>query len=295
MNNDDMETRVTSLKSPLSGPGEDCLVIIHSPIASELGRRYVLDIPSVKIGRDVDNDIVTQSDGVSRKHARIERRGSELILQDLNSTNGTFANNDVQRVTVRSLMPGDQIHIGDTVFKFLAGTDIEAQYHAAINRAAITDGLTGLANRKRIDTLLGEEIPRAQRYGRALSLLMLDVDHFKRVNDTHGHLAGDAVLRQIATLLRQRLRPSDEPGRYGGEEFCVILPETAIDQAALIAESIRSLIESHSFVIDTGTLRATVSIGIATLGSAMRAEDLYNAADQMLYQAKHGGRNRVSY
>jgi two-component system, cell cycle response regulator len=293
--NDDFETRVTSPKRPVSEQGEDCLVIIHSPVPTELGRRFVLDIPKISIGRDIDNDIVTQSDGVSRKHARIERRGSELILQDLSSTNGTFANDDPQCVTVRRLMPGDQIHIGDTVFKFLVGNDIEAQYHAAVNRAAITDGLTGLSNRKHLDTLLSDEIPRAQRYGRALSLLMLDVDHFKRVNDTHGHLAGDAVLRQIAALLRQRLRPSDEPGRYGGEEFCIILPETGLDQATQIAESIRTMIEAHAFVIEQQALKATVSIGIASLGPAMQAEDLYRAADQLLYQAKHAGRNRVCH
>ncbi|HSD37400.1 MAG TPA: GGDEF domain-containing protein [Rhodocyclaceae bacterium] len=292
---DDSETRVTSPRKPVSEHGEDCLVIIHSPVPAELGRRFVLDIPKVSIGRDIDNDVVTQSDGVSRKHACIERRDSEFILQDLESTNGTFANDDPQRVTVRRLMPGDQIHIGDTVFKFLVGNDIEAQYHAAINHAAITDDLTGVSNRKHLDTLVSDEIPRARRYGRALSLLMLDVDHFKRVNDTHGHLAGDAVLRQIAALLRQRLRPSDEPGRYGGEEFCVILPETGPDQARQIAESIRSMIEAHAFLVDRQTIKATVSIGIATFSPTMQAEDLYRAADQRLYQAKHAGRNRVCH
>lgn len=275
------------------GSGEDCLVIIHSPLSTELGRRFVLDKPSLGIGRDVDNDIVIQSDSVSRNHARLERRGSEFILQDLKSTNGTFANNDPQRLTMRSLVPGDQLYIGDTVFKFLAGSDIEAQYHAMVNRAAITDGLTGLCNRKHLNTLLGEEIPRAKRYGRALSVMIADVDHFKQINDVHGHLVGDAVLRQIATLLRQRLRPSDEIGRFGGEEFCTVLPETNLEQGAQIAETLRGLTEAHVFSVDLLKLKITVSIGIAALEADMQIDDLYRAADRMLYKAKREGRNRV--
>jgi diguanylate cyclase (GGDEF)-like protein len=293
VSNDESETRVTSLKILRPGTGEDCLVIIHSPVATELGRRFVLDVPKLRIGRDFDNDIVIRSDSVSRNHARLERQGNQLVLKDLDSTNGTFANNDPQRVTVRHLLPGDQIHIGETVFKFLAGSDIEAQYHAAVNRAAITDGLTGLANRTRLDTLLTEEIPRAQRYGRALSVLMLDIDHFKRINDTHGHLAGDTVLRQIAGLLHQRLRPSDEIGRYGGEEFCAILPETTLEQAALIAESLRAMVEAHAFAIEAQRASVTISIGLATLRPDMQVHDLYRAADERLYEAKRGGRNRV--
>src|SRR5690606_33242908 len=122
----------------------------------------------------------------------------------------------------------------DTIFKYLAGSDIELQYHEIIFRMAVTDGLTNLANRKQLDNLLEEEIPRARRYGHDLSLLMLDIDHFKPINDPHGHLTGDAVLRAMAGVLQPRLRPGDRLGRYGGEEFCVILPETSLMNAALI-------------------------------------------------------------
>ena len=294
--NDDFETRVTDLKKLFKAqPGEDCLVIIHTAVSRELGRRYVLDKPYVTIGRGTDNDIVVLSDSVSRYHIRLERHGDELILQDLKSTNGTFANNDAERVTVRSLMPGDQIRVGDTVFKFLAGSDIEAQYHAALSRMAATDGLTGLSNRKRLDMVLADEIQRATRYARPLSLMMLDVDHFKRINDTHGHPAGDTLLCQLASLLQQRLRLSDEIGRYGGEEFCIILPETSFEAAVQIAESLRANIENHAFVIEQQTLNVTVSIGIATFDTGMQHEDLYRASDQKLYEAKRAGRNRVCH
>ncbi|MFT3735201.1 MAG: GGDEF domain-containing protein [Rhodocyclaceae bacterium] len=290
----DNETRITSIKSLMGKPGEDCLVVIHSPTATELGRRYLLDKPTLGIGRGADNEIVILSDSVSRNHVRLERRGAELFLQDLQSTNGTYANNEPQRVSVRCLIPGDQIRIGDTVLKFLAGSDIEAQYHAAVNRMAITDGLTGLNNRMRLDTLLTEEILRARRYERALSVMMLDVDHFKRINDTHGHLIGDAVLRQIATALRQRLRPSDEIGRFGGEEFCAILPETPLDKASLMAESLRALVQSQPFLVDETSIHLTVSIGISTLADDMQSTDLYRLADEALYRAKNSGRNRIA-
>ncbi|GAA5166303.1 GGDEF domain-containing protein [Viridibacterium curvum] len=290
----DNVTRLTSIKSLMGIPGEDCLVVIHSPTATELGRRYLLDKPTVGVGRGADNDIVILSDSVSRNHVRLERRGPDLFLQDLQSTNGTYANNEPQRINVRCLIPGDQIRIGDTVLKFLAGSDIEAQYHAAVNRMAITDGLTGLSNRMRLDTLLAEEVLRARRYNRALSVMMLDVDHFKRINDTHGHLIGDAVLRQIATALRQRLRPSDEIGRFGGEEFCAVLPETPLDKASLIAESLRELVQSQPFLVDETAIHLTVSIGISTLADNMQAEDLYRLADEALYRAKNAGRNRIA-
>lgn len=290
----DSKTRITGLEEiGLGSFGQSCLVVLHSPVQSELGRRYTLESDVTLIGRGRDNDIMLPSDCVSRQHARIERRGSELYVVDLDSTNGTFVNNERTPVRERRLSRGDLIKIGDRIFKHLTGADVELQYHEIIFRMAVTDGLTNTANRKQLDAILNEEIPRSVRYGHPLSLLMLDIDRFKSINDTHGHLVGDYVLCGLASILQRRLRPADKLGRYGGEEFCVILPETAAEDAVRIAEDMRVLVATHRFETAGKSLSVTISIGVAALAPEMTREDLYRLADERLYAAKNAGRNRV--
>ncbi|HEY4369249.1 MAG TPA: GGDEF domain-containing protein [Steroidobacteraceae bacterium] len=291
---DSDKTRVTSLEAlKVTRPVPDCLVVLYAPVQSDLGKRYVLDRPVTTIGRGRDNDIVLPSDCVSRQHLRLEHRPAGLFSVDLSSTNGTFINDSTTPVMEHRLARGDQLKVGDTIFKFLSGSDVEAQYHDIIFRMTVTDGLTNLSNRKQLDTLLSDEIPRALRHGRELSLLMLDIDHFKNINDTYGHLTGDSVLRVLASILQKRLRPNDKLGRYGGEEFCAILPETTLPNAARIAEELRNLIAAHAFLAENAEIRVTISIGAACLGGDMQPEDLYRAADEMLYKAKRAGRNQV--
>jgi diguanylate cyclase (GGDEF)-like protein len=291
---EDEQTRVTGDGDvPPAAGGEDCLVIIFSALPADFGRRHVLQQPHTTIGRGRDNDITLQSDAVSRHHARVERRGPDIVVVDLDSTNGTFLNEEPTRLSQARLKRGDLLRIGGTVFKYLSGKDIEAQYHVVISQMAMTDGLTNLCNRKQLDALLAEEVRRAHRYRRGLSLLMLDVDHFKRINDGYGHLVGDGVLIRLASLLLQRLRPSDKLGRYGGEEFCAILPETPLSSALQIAESLRALVAEQHLVVDNQQIAVSVSIGAAELSEQMQGADLYRAADQMLYRAKSLGRNRV--
>jgi diguanylate cyclase (GGDEF)-like protein len=122
---------------------------------------------------------------------------------------------------------------------------------------------------------------------------MIDIDHFKDINDTYGHLAGDSVLRELAWILQKRLRPDDELGRYGGEEFCAILPETPLDGATRIAEELRTMVEQHSFVVEGERIKVTISIGAAELQKGMDLKGFYKSADELLYQAKRAGRNRV--
>jgi diguanylate cyclase (GGDEF)-like protein len=157
----------------------------------------------------------------------------------------------------------------------------------------ITDGLTDVSYKKQLDNVLSKEIPRALRHARQLSLLMVDIDHFKEVNDTYGHLAGDTVLQGLAGILTKRLRPDDELGRYGGEEFCAILPETSAEGAIKIAEELRKRVEEHSFVVEGEQISVTVSIGVAELKKGMDLKAFYKHADDMLYQAKRSGRNKV--
>lgn len=292
----DVKTRVTGLEQVKIGQsGQGCLVVIHAPVQVDLGRLHTLSNKVTTIGRGRDNDIVLPSDCVSRRHSRLERREQRLYVVDLASTNGTYVNDESKPVRDRPLERGDQLRIGDTIFKYLSGSDIELQYHEILFRMAVTDGLTNLTNRKQLDATLVEEIPRALRHGRELSVLMLDIDHFKHVNDTHGHLAGDSVLRGLASMLQKRLRPNDRLGRYGGEEFCAILPETALLNAAKIGEELRALVEAHAFIAEDKRISVTVSIGAGCLKEGMDVADLYRSADEMLYKAKRTGRNKVCH
>jgi two-component system cell cycle response regulator len=291
----DIKTRVTTLEElKVQRKGDDCLVVIYAPVPADLGRRHVLDRELITIGRDRENDIVLDSDSVSRRHARVEHRDGQIYLTDLDSTNGTYVNDEPEPLAADSaLRRGDQVKIGDTIFKYLSGSDVEAQYHETIFNMTITDGLTDVGNKKRLDQLVQKEIPRAARHNRELSLLMVDIDHFKDVNDTYGHLAGDSVLRDLAGILQKRLRPDDELGRYGGEEFAAVLPETSLPGAVKIAEDLRNLVEQHHFSVEGEQIRVTVSIGAAALKPGMDAKAFFRAADEMLYKAKNAGRNRV--
>ena len=165
-----------------------------------------------------------------------------------------------------------------------------------VRNLAIRDSLTGLFNHRHTMDLLAQEFDRSGRYELGMSVLMLDIDHFKKVNDEHGHLAGDAVLREVARLLKDTLRTVDSVGRYGGEEFLVLLPQTPPDEARRTGERIRQQIAQHAFRAGRRELRVTVSVGVATWesGGAQSAEGLIREADQALYRAKEQGRNRVA-
>lgn len=175
--------------------------------------------------------------------------------------------------------------------------DISAEKRLAgeLERLANTDGLTGVFNRRFLVGRLGEAVARAKRYHRQFCLMLIDLDHFKQVNDSHGHLKGDEVLQQSAQMIRQTVRLADMLARYGGEEFCVLLPETELDKARLLAERIRRRLEAHHYRDGRGEpFRVTCSIGLAGWREGMdRPETLLQAADEALYQAKAAGRNRV--
>lgn len=165
---------------------------------------------------------------------------------------------------------------------------------AELERLSLTDALTGLANRRSLEATLGNEMRRAIRYHHPLSLLLLDLDHFKRVNDTYGHPVGDHVLRTVATILKTSLRETDTVARMGGEEFAVILPETRCEDAVRVAERLRSAVEAHGCLTPTGTLPLTISIGVAVRQEGESTLESFVArADAALYEAKRRGRNRV--
>ncbi len=289
----DIKTRVTpldELKLP-NKQGHDCLVVIYSSDARQLGKRHLLGSQPVLLGRGSDNTIVLENDSVSRRHCKVERRGGAYHVVDLQSTNGTYVNDLL--VSDFQLRRGDQVKVGDTIFKFLSGSDMEAQYHETIYRMTIIDGLTGVNNKRFLLEALEREIPRARRHQRPLALVMYDIDHFKNVNDTFGHLAGDYVLKEMAQLVKNRLRPDDVIGRYGGEEFGVLLPETDAHGGVTIADELRQTIEQHPFVFEQERINVTVSMGLAELEDGFDVLQFIKVADEKLYEAKRSGRNRV--
>ncbi len=286
-------------ENPLARPkpsGGDCLVIIYSRNTNQLGRRFMLDpsAPECSVGRGSDNAVVLDSDAVSRRHARFTRQGMEWAVSDNNSTNGTFVNDELVQSTV--LRRGDHIKIGDTIFKFLAGSDVEAEFIQTIGTIMVTDGLTQAHNRRHLVEQIEKELLRARRHERPLALVMFDIDHFKNVNDSWGHLAGDYVLRELASVIRTRIRRDEVFARYGGEEFAILLPETELSGAVTLGEDLRGEVASHRFEFDGHIMPITMSVGVALAEPQMRtAEEFIKVTDEKLYEAKRGGRNRVAH
>lgn len=270
--------------------GDACIVVLYGP---ELGKRAAIGRSAFQIGRSSKNELPIDQESVSRHHARITLHARTYQIEDLQSTNGTFVNDE--RVTVRrALKDGDQIRVGRSILKFMSGANIEANYHEEIYRLMTVDALTQVFNKRYFNEALEREYNRSQRYKRELSLLVFDVDHFKAVNDEHGHLVGDAVLRQVAAEVKQRLREQDILARVGGEEFAALLPEVGEPGALIAAEKVRKIVEATAFVVEMVSVRVTISVGLASLDPRVRDPmALFERADGALYRAKDEGRNRV--
>jgi diguanylate cyclase (GGDEF)-like protein len=259
------------------------------PLAA--GRELVL-------GRREDADIQIQDDGVSRRHASVRVDGEGAVVTDLGSQNGTYV--DGKRVPDARVADGARIQVGgQTTLKFIWADELDARYQMKLAEGALQDALTGLYNRRHLDERLAGELAAAQRHGRPVSVLVIDIDLFKNVNDAHGHLAGDEALKMVAFVLRAAVRREDVLARYGGEEFVVVARETPLEGASALAERIRRAVERSRCTWNGHELGVTVSIGVTV--SAVHGgfvpgrsdHDVLVAADRALYLAKQGGRNRV--
>jgi diguanylate cyclase (GGDEF)-like protein len=274
------------------------LILIAHPDDTRLGSQLRLSRGAgVTIGRDPSCELsFPEVPSLSRVHARLDLDTDGVRVEDLGSTNGTFVND--RRVDgLHRLVSGDRIQFGALYFKLVHEADVEAAYHEAIHQMVTQDGLTEIANRRRFDDELDREFARAHRHRRPLGLVIFDIDRFKSVNDTYGHLSGDHVLKRVASLCRQRLRPEQVFARIGGDEFAIICPETGREGTRILADKLRVTVAEHQF--DPGMVpddvRVTCSFGCAEMTARMTtASDLLETADRALYQAKGNGRNRVA-
>jgi diguanylate cyclase (GGDEF)-like protein len=258
---------------------------------TRLGHRLVLGDAPIDIGRGSGAALILDADSVSRKHARIERFGGGHKLVDHGSTNGTYVNG--VRIKEQILKDGDRIGIGKALLKYLAGGNIEGAYHEEVQRLMRYDPLTNIFNKRHFDESLRLSVFTAAGSSRRLSLIVFDLDHFKKVNDTYGHMAGDAVLCGATAAVQSVLMPSELFGRVGGEEFAVLCDDAGLPDALQRAEVIRRAVSRQSYTFEDKKLGATVSVGVAELGGGEEAEALFDRADAQLYAAKGAGRDCV--
>jgi two-component system, cell cycle response regulator len=255
----------------------------------EIGQELVL-------GRSRSADVRLHGDGISRKHARVHVDGVEVLLEDLGSTNGSYVNGE--RIAGHHvLLEGDKIQIGSgVILKFTFHDELDEDFQKQMFQSASRDALTQVYNKRFFLEQLDSEFAFATRHGTALSLLMFDLDYFKRVNDTYGHLTGDYVLAEFARAIIPAIRQEDTFARYGGEEFVVLSRNDALSAEAF-GERLRKTIETHKFDHDGTLVRVTVSVGLASVPDPgiNSASELIATADRALYAAKRTGRNCVVY
>jgi len=275
----------------LNSYNHPCVVVLTG---GSLGSVFRLTERENVIGRSEGCDITLEDERISRRHVKLIRSESgEILVQDLGSTNGTYK--DGRRVSLVPLGEGERINVGGTTLLRLSLSDETEESFRRLYESSIRDGLTGVHNRKYLDERLQAEYSFASRHGTPLSLIMLDLDHFKLVNDTHGHQTGDHVLRNVSAVLQSSIRAEDTVARYGGEEFAILVPGVDLEHASAMAERIRSIVAGMTVYCDDEAIQITVSAGIATHNPKPydSSEEFVAAADRALYEAKAQGRDRV--
>lgn len=269
---------------------------------AKLGKRYPLTETVNIVGRSPTVQVVIQEASVSRQHAQFVLIGDQVAVEDLGSSNGTFLN-DAPVKQQTPMKDGDIVRLGTVLLKFFAHDNVDSVMHDKIYQMATIDAGTKIFNKQYLLDALESEFKYSVTYNRELSIIYYDLDKFKPVNDTYGHNAGDYILRESAALVKAAVRKDDILGRFGGEEFVIVLPNTNKSTAAELAERIRQKHEAHGFVIDFndgGQIKKvnhtqTISLGVEQLHPELKTpKDLLEAADKKLYHSKSTGRNKVT-
>jgi two-component system cell cycle response regulator len=293
---DDDKTQTVIQSVPLTIPDNMTAYLVVLASEESTGKMFRLEPGEHIIGRAPDATIRLEGPGISRHHARLVCLPDGTVdLEDLGSKNGTFVQGEPLEGP-RKLRDGDKLQIGNaTILKLSYQDSLDQAFQETLYESATRDGLTGAFNKKYFGDAIQRELSFCVRHQSPLSLVMVDVDFFKRLNDTHGHLAGDQVLSQLGLLMGQMIRAEDVLARVGGEEFAFLLRECNHPNALNFAERVRAMVEATPFTFGEQQVQVTVSVGVATLGrSHPTPELLLEAADRALYRAKEQGRNRVA-
>lgn len=288
------KTNLRATQRHLSVPEQRDRALLVRTDASNAGQVVKLVGPRFGLGRHPDNTACVDDDGISRFHAEISVDGTQYWVKDLGSSNGTYLNG--RRINSCELTNGDTLNLGPRVaFRFSSATAREEEALKQLYESSVRDPLTGVFNRHYFSSQLTSELAYATRHGTPLSVVLLDIDYFKRVNDKHGHLGGDAALVQLASRFREGLRTEDLMARYGGEEFVILLRGIPVLRAAEVAQRLRQSLERQPVEYGETPFRITASFGCASVAccSAPAPEPLLETADRRLYRAKELGRNRV--
>ena len=287
-----MATVMIAPEKTTSEEGKSWLMQLH-PLDLERGKIELGREPMV-LGRSESCDIQLEDTSVSRQHARIQwSPNSGYEISDLGSTNGVLVNDVL--VPQAGLQAGDRLQLGQRIFRFLVDNSKETQYYETVYGMMTRDGLTNAFNKRYLMECLEREIGRCQKFNRPLSVVLIDIDHFKSVNDTYGHLAGDEVLRELSARIQPLMQGGAIFARFGGEEFAIVAVETDLASARELAESCRQVVVAKPFETTAGTLEITISAGVASPQPTTLPDmaSILEAADLRLYEAKRGGRNQV--
>lgn len=288
------KTNLRATQRHLATPEQRDRALLVRTDSHNAGQVLKLDGDRFGLGRHPDNQACIDDDGISRFHARISIDKTRYWVEDLGSSNGTYING--RRITSCELNNGDTLNLGPRVsFRFSAATEHEERVLKQLYESSVRDPLTGAFNRHYFSSQLTSELAYAARHEQALSIILLDVDFFKKVNDTHGHLGGDAALVHLANVFGKSLRTEDLLARYGGEEFMILLRGIPVERAIAVADRLRQSLESQAVLHGETTFNITASFGCASLAccKAPSVDVLIETADRRLYRAKEQGRNRV--
>jgi diguanylate cyclase (GGDEF)-like protein len=267
------------------------LVVLAGVSAGEM---FKITAQKTVIGRGPNVTLRLTDDGVSREHCQLVVEGERVVLHDLGSTNGTYCNG--ARTDRRELVDGDKIMVGSTsILKFTYHDYLDEVFQRQMYESALRDGLTKVFNRRYFTDHLEKEFAYALRHGTPLALIFIDIDHFKTINDTHGHSAGDFVLAELSAMLSTLLRTEDVLARFGGEEFTILCRGTDLPGVRVVAERLRGAVERRRFDYNGTRLPVTISVGISAIPdpSVQDHAAFLAGADKAMYEAKSSGRNRV--
>jgi two-component system cell cycle response regulator len=260
---------------------------------ADVGRMFPLEQGETTVGRSQRAAIRLDDDRISRVHLRLRLFGLNAVVEDMASSNGTFVNGS--RVTASPLRDGDKIRLGErTILRFGFFDALDEQFQLKLYDAALRDPLTEVFNRRHLLEQLQTEIAYVKRHDAPLALVLFDIDHFKRINDLYGHVAGDRVLVEVAQRVGQMVRTEDLFARYGGDEFAVLCRGLDLEGARQLAQRLHTTLEGTLLSVGPQRLQVTISAGVAAMSpSHLEATELVKQADAALYRAKHLGRNQV--